>query len=122
MTQLYIAVPQSFSGTANAGSGTVTRWTYTVPTGKMAELELAFCQVNGNGNAAATTQALIAINNGGTTTRVLFVDNSGVANTRGDTVTGRIFLDSGDVVQGFTVNTGAAGVAMLISASVREYL
>lgn len=117
-----LPLAQSFNGNTANGSGQVTRWTYTVPNGKHAQLRHAFVLVDGNTAAANTLEAFIVCNfNAGGSARIIEVNNVGLA-TRGEAFVGtNIDLDEGDSVQGISVNSSAVTVAMIIQACISEY-
>lgn len=119
--KLFAPVAKDANLVVAAGSGTVARWAYTVPAGKRAVLTHGFVRINGNANAANTTQADIICSINGTTITALFINNSGGA--ADVAVSGRLEIDleAGDSATGRSINTGAGGVTMQIRAVIREY-
>jgi hypothetical protein len=122
MTILFTPKAFTFAAVSAAGSGTLTRWTYTVPAGKRAVLTDVSIFVAANANAANTTLGLIRCSIGGVVVRIASRDGSGVANPVSNERACHTDLQAGDNVNGLTVNTGANGVSIIVDAVIREYL
>ncbi len=120
-TLLFVQVPQTGNQTVLAGSGSVTRWTYTVPAGKRAIVRHVSVLINGNANVAATTQATIRVTIGGVIYRLITIDNSGVANLNSKELSLQVTLYPGDTCTGLTINAGAGNVLMIVDAQIEEY-
>jgi hypothetical protein len=121
---LFIPVAMDFNGVAAAGSGAITRWTYTVPAGKRAILTHVFCEVIDNANAVNTTFGDIFCTIGAVSITAARVYNDAAGNntlTPNIAVPVQIDLQAGNTVNGRTFNVGAAGVAMVVRAVIREY-
>lgn len=121
MSVLFIPRAQTFNAAAAALSGTVVRWTYTVPAGMRAVLTDVSVVVAANANAANTTQGLIRCTIGGVVVRSITVDGSGSANQAINQRVCNTDLQAGDTVSGLTTNNGAGAVNMILDAVIREY-
>lgn len=120
-TLLFALLPQTFNAATVAGSGTVTRWTYTVPAGKRAIVRHCSIVIAANANAANTTQATIRASIGGVLNRLLSLDGSASANQASKEIACACTLYAGDTLNGLSVNTGAGNVVMVIEAQIEEY-
>jgi len=125
MAVLFVPVAFDFNAVAAAGGGAIIRWTYTVPAGKRSEIVHCYCETQDNANAVNTTFSDIFAIIGGVAVTLAKVYNDGAGNntlTPTMAVPSIVPLQAGDTVNGRTVNNGAAGVAMIARAVMREYL
>lgn len=120
---LFRPIAITFSGATVAGSGLVTRATYTVPAGKRAILEHVSILILVSTAAANTTIAIVSGMIGGIAVGFLRIGNSAVI-TGELNVSDERFVDlqAGDTVSLITINNAAVNSTMALSAVVREYL